>query len=731
MIPCLRINKIPIRSRYIPFLFLLSYGIFFAQPNIPPDQVSLEYIFQDTNIVNPRPSLKFISTKSHKIYYYADDDYNGSLSMFDYDYLSSEAYKYPDSIDTPSEFVVLENGDAISVIKGDVYISRNFTSTRIYSKDIQLTNTDSYEYSPMVKDNFLIYRRSGNYFMTVIDSMHKPELQLTKDESDSISYQIIGISNEYYGTTGRGIRLLFARYDNSPKKEFIFPNYSGDLVRIEREKRGISNVKLLEYDIHPIKKGSDSLYITSNQITYPDTTRYSTIYADYSGDTRTIILDVETLQRNVRKIFSYDLASRSIKEIYSESSDGWFERHTNATRFIDSARIIFESEISGYNSLYTINCDGTGFTKIAGNDCTILESVIDGKNGVLYFIANMGNPAEYGIYKTDISGRNNPERLTSLKGDYQDMAISRDGNYLFYEYSFIDKPNELYCLDISSRKETQVTNTISPRFTSINWAIPEQISFTNREDGQQVYAYLYKPENFSSKKKYALICFVHGSGYLQEVTEGYSPYGDNFMVNTFLVSNGYLVLDVDYRGSAGYGRDFRNKTYRNPGYWEVSDYMSGIEYLDMQGIINRDKVGIYGGSYGGFITLMAAFRHPEYFKAAVSLRAVSDWKMYYNSNLWFILPRLGYLNEGSQQYYEQSSPITYAAELQIPLLITHGMMDDNVFFLDAAHLIQKLIDSKKDFDVMIYPKENHNFRLQADWLDLYKRIFNFFEKHLK
>jgi dipeptidyl aminopeptidase/acylaminoacyl peptidase len=381
--------------------------------------------------------------------------------------------------------------------------------------------------------------------------------------------------------------------------------------------------------------------------------------------------------------------------------------------------------------LYTISSDGTGLTKAAGGDYTILESVIDGKNNVLYFIANIGNPAEYGIYKTDMSGSNNPERLTSLKGDYQDMVISRDGNYLFYEYSYINKPNELYSLDISTQKETQVTNTISPKFTSINWAIPEQISFTNQEDRQQVYAYLYKPENFSPKKKYPLICFVHGSGYLQEVTEGYSPYGDNFMVNTFLVSNGYLVLDVDYRGSAGYGRDFRNKTYRSIGYWEVSDYMSGIDYLDKQGIINKDKVGIYGGSYGGFITLMAAFRHPEYFKAAVSLRAVSDWKIYYNSNLWFTLPRLGYLNENSKPYYEQSSPITYADELQIPLLITHGMMDDNVFFLDAAHLIQKLIDSKKDFEVMMYPKENHSFRLQADWLDQYKRIFNFFEKHLK
>jgi dipeptidyl aminopeptidase/acylaminoacyl peptidase len=541
----------------------------------------------------------------------------------------------------------------------------------------------------------------------------------------------MGISDKYRTSSGEGIRLLFARYDNTPKKELIFPDYTGDFVRIEREKRGTSLVKLLEYDIRPIRKGNDTLTFLSSEIRYADSTRLFTLYACYSPDTKTLVLDVENAGRNIRKLFSYDIMTKSVKEIYSESYDGWFERHGNGTRFIDSSEIIFESEVLGYNSLYTLNSDGTELNKIAGGNYTILESVIDGKNNLIYSIANPDNPAEYGIYKTDLAGRSTPEKLTALKGDYEDMVISHDGNYLFYEHSYIDKPNELYCLDISGGKEIQATNTISPKFTSVNWIVPEQISFTNKEDGQKVYAFLYKPEKFSSKKKYPLICFVHGSGYLQEVTEGYSPYGDNFMVNTYLVQNGYIVLDVDYRGSAGYGRDFRNKTYRDLGYWEVSDYMSGIDYLDKLGIIDREKVGIYGGSYGGFITLMAAFRHPEYFKAAVAMRAVSDWKSYVQGNLWFTLARLGELDENSRQYYESFSPITYAGELQIPLLIIHGMMDDNVFFLEAVRLVQKLIDLKKDFEVMIYPKENHNFYIQADWLDQYKRIFNFFEKNLK
>lgn len=706
--------------------FLIGYSYLFAQQNNPQEQVTLEYIFQDTNIVNPRPSLKYINSISHKIYYYADDDYDGNLSLFDYNYSTSETYKFSDTSDSPSEFIVLENGDALSIQHGDIFITRNFTTKDSFSRDFQLTYTDEYEYSPMVRDEFLIYRREGNYFLTIIDSVPKPELQLTRDESDSISYQILGISDG----NNKSIRLLFARYDNSTEKKILFPNYNNEFVTVEKQKRGVSKVQLLEYYISP-KKNTDTLTYEQKEIAYPDSIRYSTQYAVYSPDNKNLILDAETLDRHVRKLYNYDITSGIIKEIYSESDTAWFERHGNPTRFIDTNTLLFESEISGYNNLYKINFDGSGLNKIAGGDYTIWESVVDTKNGVIYFDANKDNPVDYAIYKMNING-SSTEKLTNDTGDYSDLSISQDGEYLFYTHSYINKPGELYTLNTSSITQSQATNTISPKFTSVDWTLPEHVTFNNKEDGQLIHAFLYKPKDFTKRKKYPLICFVHGSGYLQEVTDGYSPYGDNFMVNTFLTQLGYLILDVDYRGSAGYGKEFRNKTHRNLGRWEVSDYISGIDYLDNLGMIDRDKVGIYGGSYGGFITLMAAFRHADYFKAAVVLRGVASWKNYFYSNQWFTLARLGDYNEAEvKPYYESCSPITFAGDLQIPLLIMHGMLDDNVFFQDAVQLIQKLIELKKDFDVMLYPKEYHSFHIQSSWLDQYKRIFNFFERHIK
>ena len=719
------ISNIKLKGAGIIFFLLLLCFKTYAQ------DVTLEYIFQDTNIINPRPSLKFINSRTNKMYYYGDDDYDGNLSLFDYNYITDETFKYSDTGETASEFVIIQNGNAIAIIKGEVYLSKDFVNSRTFSKDVQLTESDRYEYSPSVIGDIAIYRRGGNYFLIKFDSIKTSsnELQLTNDESDSISYQILATTGRFTDTSKTIVRMLFARYDNSAKSELMFPDYMGDYVKAEKKKRGVSKVKLLEYEIK--YAGKDSIFQIINEIKYPDSVRYSNVYADYSPDAKDLILDVEPLDRHNRKLFDYNITSKVVNEIYSERDIAWYERHNNATVFINDNEIIFESEVSGYNNLYKIKKDGSGFQKIAGNNYTILESVIDRKKGKIYFSANKVHPYEYFIYETDFEGIT-LKQLISDRGDIEDLKISSDGNYLFYSHSFINKPNELYYLRLDDYAGKQITNTISPKFSSVEWKIPELITFQNEEDGQTVYALLYKPNDHNPKKKYPLICFAHGAGYLQNVTYGFSPYRDNFMVNTFLTANDFVILDVDYRGSRGYGKEHRNKTYRNLGYWEVSDYISGINYLSSQGIINKENIGIYGGSYGGFITLMAMFRHPEIFKCGVALRAVSNWKNYFYSNWWYTLARLGDLkNDEIKQYYEISSPITYAEGLQGQLLMTHGMLDDNVFFQDMVQLTQKLIDSKKDFDLMMYPKENHNFYRQTSWLDQYKRIWKFFEKNLK
>ena len=200
------------------------------------------------------------------------------------------------------------------------------------------------------------------------------------------------------------------------------------------------------------------------------------------------------------------------------------------------------------------------------------------------------------------------------------------------------------------------------------------------------------------------------------------------MFHQLLVDRGYIVLDLDYRASEGYGRDWRTAIYRNMGHPELDDYLDGLEWIVANGQGDRDHAGIYGGSYGGFMTFMALFKKPGVFKAGAALRPVSDWSQYnheYTANI-LNTPEL------DPEAYKVSSPIEYASGLQDHLLIAHGMMDDNVFFQDSVRLAQRLIELKKDhWELAPYPLERHGFVQPESWYDEYRRIYQLFERTLK
>jgi dipeptidyl aminopeptidase/acylaminoacyl peptidase len=200
------------------------------------------------------------------------------------------------------------------------------------------------------------------------------------------------------------------------------------------------------------------------------------------------------------------------------------------------------------------------------------------------------------------------------------------------------------------------------------------------------------------------------------------------MFNNLLAENGYTVMDIDYRGSAGYGRTWRTGIYRNMGGKDLSDHIDAAKYMVDSLGVDPARIGIYGGSYGGFITLMAMFREPGVFAAGAALRSVTDWAHYnhgYTSNI---------LNEPytDSAAYIKSSPIYYAEGLKGHLLMCHGMVDENVHFQDIVRLTQRLIELGKDnWELAVYPVEDHGFIEPSSWTDEYKRILKLFETTLK
>jgi dipeptidyl aminopeptidase/acylaminoacyl peptidase len=314
-------------------------------------------------------------------------------------------------------------------------------------------------------------------------------------------------------------------------------------------------------------------------------------------------------------------------------------------------------------------------------------------------------------------------QITSMVGSNH-VEISPDETMLAILYSSANTPWEIYLQENKPGVKSQrATFSTTDEFKSYPWREPELITYTAR-DGEKVYARLYRPE----KPNGAGVIFVHGAGYLQNAHKGWSYYFREYMFHNLLADRGYTVLDPDYRASAGYGRDWRTAIYRHMGGKDLEDVVDGAKFLVERYGVDAKRLGVYGGSYGGFITLMAMFTTPEVFAAGAALRPVTDWAHYqhpYTSNILNAPP-------ADTLAYRRSSPIYFAEGLKGALLICHGMVDVNVHFQDTVRLTQRLIElGKGNWETAMYPMEDHGFREPSSWTDEYKRILKLFEEKLK
>ena len=343
---------------------------------------------------------------------------------------------------------------------------------------------------------------------------------------------------------------------------------------------------------------------------------------------------------------------------------------------------------------------------------------------LFYVLTNEAHPGKQDWYKLAIDG-SSKEKITNKTGGLE-VALSPDEKNIAYRYSYINKPWELFIQENKSTNAiTQVTNkAMSDEFTQYPWRENKIFTITAR-DGQPIYARIYEPK--AGTKNNAAVIFVHGAGYLQNVHYWWSSYSREYMFNNLLADKGYTVIDIDYRGSAGYGRNWRTGIYRFMGGKDLDDEVDAANYLVKELGIDKNRIGMYGGSYGGFMTLMALFTQPDVIKAGAALRPVTDWSHYnhgYTANI------LNIPQEDSIAY-ARSSPINFASGLKNHLLICHGMVDVNVHYQDAVRLSQKLIELGKDnWEMAAYPMEDHGFVEPSSWTDEYKRILKLFDKEL-
>jgi dipeptidyl aminopeptidase/acylaminoacyl peptidase len=436
------------------------------------------------------------------------------------------------------------------------------------------------------------------------------------------------------------------------------------------------------------------------------------IYA-YSGNNKTRFL--QTVDP-VGKLSTIDTA-RDSAWIGGPCSDcgGW----------LDGARIWYVSEADGFSHLYTVAADGTGRQQLTKGRWEVRDVDLSSDERWFYLHTNQVSPFEQHLYRMPLTG-GAMEKITSKTGKHA-AVISPDGQLVADVYSYVNRPPDLFLLRNRAGAEmSQLTLSPSAEWLSFPWIVPELVMIP-AADGVQVPAHIYKPSDMKAQSNGAAVIFVHGAGYLHNVGHFWSEYPREYMFNQFLASKGYTVLDLDYRGSDGYGRDWRTAIYRYMGGRDLQDQVDASRYLATNFRIDPEQIGLYGGSYGGFITLMALFTQPKHFGAGAALRSVTDWAHYnqrYTSNI-LNLP------QNDTLAYRQSSPIYFAEGLEDPLLMAHGMVDTNVHFQDIVRLTQRFIElGKTRWELAVYPVEDHAFVRPSSWADEYRRIFELFERYL-
>jgi dipeptidyl aminopeptidase/acylaminoacyl peptidase len=397
----------------------------------------------------------------------------------------------------------------------------------------------------------------------------------------------------------------------------------------------------------------------------------------------------------------------------------------------DNKRALFMSEKDGWMHVYSIDVSAAApaAMQLTSGKFEVSTAQLSADRKTLFLTTSEVHPGERHFYTMSVDGGART-KFTTMTGS-NEATVSPDEKSLAIIYSYTTKPPELYVMPFTAGAQAkQVTTTPTEEFRNFKWIDPKVITYKAR-DGALVYARLFTPEMIGAKRdpKKPGVVFVHGAGYLQEAHKYWSSsyYREN-MFNNILASKGYVVLDPDYRASAGYGRDWRTAIYRHMGGKDLDDVVDGAKFIVDTEKVDPKRIGVYGGSYGGFITLMAMFTTPDAFAAGAALRPVTDWAHYNHGYTSDILN----VPQNDPDAYRQSSPIYFAEGLKGHLLICHGMVDTNVFFQDSVRLVQRLIELRKEnWEIEPYPVENHSFTEETSWADEYKRILKLFEENLR
>ncbi|MDR2284413.1 MAG: DPP IV N-terminal domain-containing protein [Sphingobacterium sp.] len=560
-----------------------------------------------------------------------------------------------------------------------------------------------------------------------ITTANGKKIQVTKDTVNGIVNGSEFTHRQEFGIT-KGMwwspddqKLLYYRKDETMVSKYPLPQWDTRVATIKDIRYPMAGMKNEEVTLNIFNTQTGS-YTTLQTGTPKE--QYLTI-ASWDPNNEYIYVGVLNRGQDHLKLNKYDSKTGAlVKTLFEEKSTTWVEpQHELIFTPSNPKQFLYQTDRDGYNQLYLYDTQGTLIRHLGHNDVSVVDfQGFDNKGTKAYYIGATNNGMERQLFEVELkSGKTT--QLTQKNGTHN-ASISDNGNFILDQYSNLTTPNKIEVITRKDGKSTNILTAENPFTEQINVPKIEFKTFVSPDGKTPLNARITYPANFDSSKKYPVMLYLYGGSHAQLVTDRW--LGGVGYFDMFMAQNGYLVFTLDNRGSDARGRDFTRVTHRNLGEAEMADQLVGIEYLKSLPYVDSNNMGIFGWSYGGFMTTSLMTKHNDIFKAAVAGGPVMDWK-YYEAMYG---ERYMDTPEENPEGYKKTSLLNKASKLNGHLLIIHGAQDPVVVQQHSMDFVEQCIKAGKQVDYFLYPKHEHNVS-GRDRIHMYDKIAKYFDLHLK
>jgi len=514
-----------------------------------------------------------------------------------------------------------------------------------------------------------------------------------------------------------GSKIAYYRFDESAVREFHMPVFNSlypEDYKFKYPKAGEDNskVEIKVYDL------------ASKTTATPDLGTYEYIPRIKWTDSPNMLAIVKMPRlQNQLEVILYETTEGATKSIYKESSETYIEINDDLTFLQDNAGFIMRSEKDGYSHLFKYAMNGKNEVQLTKGNWEVSSLLgVDAMNGIVYFTAHKTAPYNQEVYSVSLNG-GEPTILSPENGN-SDASFSNTFDYFMLYHSSANEPLTVKLLKSTGEEIRELENNdeLKTKLASLNLGDKEFFDFKTSE-GVTLNGWMIKPNDFDKSKKYPVLMYVYGGPGSQTVT---NSMGGNDLWHQMMAQKGYIIVSVDNRGTGARGKAFRTQTYRQLGKYETMDQIEAARWLGKQSYVDPERIGIWGWSYGGYMSSLCLFKGAKEFKTAIAVAPVSNWRYYDN----IYTERYMGLPQDNGDGYDDNSPINHVDKMEGNYLLIHGTADDNVHFQNAVEMVDALIEADKQFDFYIYPDRNHGIYGGNTRHHLFTKITNFITNNL-